>query len=80
MRGSEEMVHLLVTDVVMPRMSGTELAARIRLLRPDVHVLYISGYTDQTASLNSAFLKKPFTPDEFARAVEAVLEDGRGLP
>ena len=68
-------IDLLVTDLVMPRMNGRELAAKVRLLRPEIKVLYISGYSDKAATLNSAFLKKPFTPDELARAVRAVLDE-----
>jgi two-component system cell cycle sensor histidine kinase/response regulator CckA len=75
-RGS---IHLLVTDVVMPRMSGRELAEQLIELCPEIKVLYISGYRDDTivraGMLNSgfAFLQKPFNPDAFARKVREVL-------
>jgi two-component system, cell cycle sensor histidine kinase and response regulator CckA len=73
-------IQLLVTDLVMPRMNGRQLAEKIRLLRPEIKVLYISGYSDKAAKLDSAFLKKPFTPDELARAVRAVLDERVKLP
>jgi DNA-binding NtrC family response regulator len=78
-------IHLLLTDVVMPGMAGTELAATLASLRPDMRVLYMSGYTDDevfraAAPLGgTAFIEKPFTPDRLARAVRAALE-GRPLP
>jgi PAS domain S-box-containing protein len=73
-------IHLLLTDVVMPQMTGPELAQRLFLLRPAIKVLYVSGYTsDALAQRNmvepgTAFLQKPFTPDTLARHVRAVLD------
>jgi two-component system, cell cycle sensor histidine kinase and response regulator CckA len=77
-------IHLLVTDVVMPRISGRELAEQMVGARPDIKVLYMSGYTD-TAIIQSglqqgsiAFLQKPFTPSALTQKVREVLEsDGR---
>jgi PAS domain S-box-containing protein len=72
-------IHLMVTDVVMPQMSGRELAARLTPLRPEMEVIYMSGYTEDTlvqqgvADLSVAFLQKPFKPIELARRVYAVL-------
>jgi two-component system cell cycle sensor histidine kinase/response regulator CckA len=70
---------LLITDVVMPEMSGPELANRLRKLLPNTRVLYISGYSDDEVLCrkglpeNSAFLQKPFTPQQFLQKARATL-------
>jgi PAS domain S-box-containing protein len=72
-------IHLMVTDVVMPQMSGRELAQRLQPLRPDMKVLYMSGYTDDAIvrhgvlGAGMAFLSKPFTPDALALKIHEVL-------
>jgi len=73
-------IDLLVTDVVMPEMSGFELARSLRAIRPDLRVLFISGYTGlsgfdaEQLSPGSAFLQKPFTLNAFVAKVRDLLE------
>jgi CheY-like chemotaxis protein len=74
-------VDLLLSDVVMPEMSGYELAARVRADRPHVPVLFISGYRSETAgappdSAEGQLLQKPFTPDELTQALQHALARG----
>jgi two-component system, cell cycle sensor histidine kinase and response regulator CckA len=79
-RRHEGPIHLLLTDVVMPQMTGPELAQRVSVLRPETKVLYVSGDTSEAlhrrhlTEPGSAFLPKPFTPDTLARRVRAVLD------
>jgi PAS domain S-box-containing protein len=74
-------VALLVTDVVMPGMSGPEVAQAVTGMRPGTHVLYTSGYTDSAIGHHGvlepgiAFLQKPFSADELTRKVRALLDE-----
>jgi len=79
-REHPERIHLLLTDVVMPVMSGRELAERVAQIRPEIKVLYMSGYTDNivvshgVTSIDKEFLQKPFTPRSLARKVRETLD------
>jgi two-component system cell cycle sensor histidine kinase/response regulator CckA len=74
-------IHLLVTDVVMPGMSGRKLADTLKLTHPDVKVLFISGYTDDAVvrhgvqDTKTHFLQKPFTPSLLARIIRDILDE-----
>ena len=71
-------IHLLLTDVVMPQMSGRQLAERLGPLRPEMKVLFMSGYADgalvSQLATGAAFLQKPLTPGAVARKVREVLD------
>jgi len=73
-------IDLLVTDVVMPEMSGRELVEALRDRRPDLKVLYVSGYTDDEVlqrgvrGREDAFMRKPFSAEDLVRRVRALLD------
>jgi CheY-like chemotaxis protein len=75
-------IHLMITDVVMPKENGQALAARLGEVRPDMKVLYMSGYTDSEVLIDaipqSEFLQKPFTPAALALKVRRVLQPRNG--
>ena len=73
-------IHLMISDVVMPRMGGAKLAEQLRALRPDVKVLFVSGYAEATVlrqggiDLATGFLQKPFSLKTLARKIREVIE------
>jgi len=77
--GHKGPIHLLVTDVVMPKMSGRELADRLAEIHPKIKVLYMSGYADNAITYHGIlekgmnYIQKPFTIDGLARKVREVL-------
>jgi nitrogen-specific signal transduction histidine kinase len=80
--GRSAPIHLLITDVMMPGMSGSQLAAALTASHAETRVLYMSGYTDDAVVLHGvlaadvSFLQKPFTIDALARKVREVLDRG----
>ncbi len=77
---SAKQIHLMITDVVMPGMSGRELADCLESVRPEMKVLYMSGYTDDAIIHHGvldpgiAYIQKPFAPDVLALKVREVLD------
>ncbi len=77
-------IHLLLTDVILPRMSGRVLADRLRSMRPDMRVLFMSGYTGDGAlhhgvlDSDAAFLQKPLMPKSLTSKVREVLRTPQG--
>lgn len=76
----EGRIHLLVTDLAMPELGGVELAAELRRRYPGLHVLYVSGYSENAELLSEPlgrdthFLAKPFMPGDLTRAMFSLLE------
>jgi two-component system cell cycle sensor histidine kinase/response regulator CckA len=79
-RAQANMIDLVITDVVMPKMSGPTLAANLASLHPDLKVLFVSGYADETVQLKGVpnltrdFLQKPFPLRSLAGKIREVLE------
>ena len=76
----EGFINLLVTDVIMPIVNGKELAERLKKMRPDMKILYTSGYTADVIAHHGVldegmnFLGKPYSPFALAKAVRDVLD------
>jgi len=77
---SPDSIDILVTDVMMPRMSGRDLATRLTALRPSIKVLYASGYTQDITSRHGVFepdvnfIQKPYTPHGLAARIRQLLD------
>jgi DNA-binding NtrC family response regulator len=67
-------IHLLITDMVMPGMSGNKMAECLIARRPDMKVLYVSGYGDAKAQNDAHFLQKPFSTEELATKIREMLK------
>jgi len=77
---AKDTIHLLVTDVVMPRLSGKAVADQLKVLRPEMKVLFISGYSDESVMRHGSagagwnFLQKPFSPTVLAYKIRDLLD------
>jgi DNA-binding NtrC family response regulator len=73
-------IDLLLSDMIMPGMSGIELMKKAAVLCPEIRTLLMSGYTDEALNtgdgteVETAFIEKPFTPDALARKIRDVIE------
>ena len=81
MRQSSQPIDLLVSDVVMPEMNGPEMAARLRKTQPDLKVLFMSGFSEETVisqgvpSSMEHFMHKPFSPQQICKKVAEMLNE-----
>jgi CheY-like chemotaxis protein len=72
-------IHLVLTDVIMPGMTGPQLAAELTRMKPDLRVVFMSGYpNDQLNGPGVAFLPKPFNPSSLSRMIRKVLDRPAG--
>ena len=74
------MIHLLITDVIMPGMNGPALAKQVRALRPEMKILYMTGYSGEFVRSDMlipgvSFIQKPFTPADLRRKIRKMLSD-----
>ncbi|MBL8795870.1 MAG: response regulator [Planctomycetia bacterium] len=82
-RQHPQTIHMLVTDVVMPRMNGQQLAEQSAAIRPEMRVIFITGYTDdstvrqQLTKAGVTLVQKPFSPSDLVRKVREVLDQPR---
>jgi two-component system cell cycle sensor histidine kinase/response regulator CckA len=78
--GDDVQIDLLVTDMVMPTMNGRQLAAKLRAARPELRVVYISGYTDDAViasgaiDIRATYLPKPFEVEQLAQKIRELLD------
>ena len=79
-------IHLVLADLVMPRMGGRELVERLSLLRPGIKALFMSGYTDDAIvrrgilDEGAHFIQKPFSPEELAEKIRTILDAAPAVP
>ena len=79
-------IHLLLTDVVMPQMNGRDLADRLTPLRPDMKVLYMSGYTENAIVRHGVletdifFIQKPFRTKKLMEKIREILDESLRQP
>jgi CheY-like chemotaxis protein len=82
-RGYKGPIHLLITDVIMPNLNGGRLAEELLPLRPDLRVVYMSGYPEDSIARRGGlepahrFLQKPFPPSLLLRTVRELLDPGQ---
>jgi len=75
----KEPIRLLITDMIMPKLNGLELARKVKAMRPDIQTLYMSGYTEHAVleqggkEMEGAFLQKPFMPRAFLEKIHEIL-------
>src|SRR5262249_55372982 len=78
-------LHLLLSDIIMPKLRGTDLAERVARIHPQIRILYMSGFDGREIPeydllrRSSKLIPKPFTPRELLLAVRAALDKPRGL-
>jgi hypothetical protein len=84
-RRADQEIHVLLTDVIMPGMLGTELVEQVKTIRPDLRVIFMSGYSHQVLAPEAlaeqngtAFIEKPFNAGELLRAVRGLLDARKG--
>ena len=80
-RGHQGTIDVLVTDMVMPNLSGRQLAEELHVTHPNTTIVFMSGYMEDRTlpdrrQINSTYLQKPFTPSELLRHLADVLADG----
>ena len=84
--GHDARIDLLLTDAVLPELSGRQVADRLRQRQPDLRVVFMSGYAEDLRLRRheleawASYLQKPFTPEQLARRVRQVLDGALPLP
>lgn len=79
--GSEKPVHMVVTDLIMPKLGGWNLAERLAVTRPEINIIYLSGYSEYSVTASAdkpdgwrqSFIQKPFTMNALGEKIKEVL-------